>query len=82
MNRRDAPVDKDTPVRIDMGLYNQVKEIVKKDRIRYPGGVRQFINETIRDKLIELGVLDNDDPAKPTTAKPSMDACVKAEVEG
>ena len=25
---------------------------------------------------------NSDNPAKPTTAKPSMDACVKAEVEG
>jgi|Deesub1362A_J573_1020465.scaffolds.fasta_scaffold00845_9 hypothetical protein len=81
MNRRDAPVDKDTPVRIDVELYNLVKEIVKKDRIRYCGGVKQFVNETIRDKLIELGVLDNgDDPAKPTTAKPLI--APEAEVEG
>ncbi len=71
-----------TMVNVDDELYKFAKEFAKSDKIRYPGGVRQFINETIRDKLIELGVLDNDDPAKPTAAKPSMDACVKAEVEG
>ena len=67
-----------TMVNVDDELYKFAKEFAKSDKIRYPGGVRQFINETIRDKLIELGVLDNgDDPAKPTTAKPSMDALLK-----
>ncbi len=70
MSKKDGPVEKDTPVYIYADLYNHIKEFVKKDRIRYGGGVKQFVNETLREKLIELGILE------PTVA------VAKAEVEG
>lgn len=47
-------------VDIEANLYRKVKEYVSRNRIDFAGGVKQFVNIAVRDKLKELGVIGGD----------------------
>jgi len=46
-------------VNIDGGLYERAKKMAAKDKIRWAGGVKQYVNSAVKERLeADEGVLE------------------------